>query len=231
MSKLVRGFSLRLIQGGLRSSRLSRVMLRLLAVCALACMTAGPALAATTTYWWDPAPNTTNYANWDTADMFWNTSGSAAATPNAAWVSSSSNPGEAVFSNAQICTTSGGTANLTISTTATGIDVVSGNMTISASTNQVLQITSSGVQVAAGAGLTFDSSLGTLQWLDSREMSNSGPIVINSVLSNGTGNNPTFETNGSGNVTFGPTCSIQNYQLHVQTGSVFRAHGWHHDPE
>ena len=169
----------------LRCPALSRVIIALLAAFALACAAAVPASAATTTYWWNASTNPGNWspdANWSNASngvstMAWDTSGDYA-----------------IFSDSNYtypALPSAGTATLTTSTTALGINFAGGSTTIAANYgvgggsmtligNIVTGSTTAFANTSAGP-ITFDSSLGTLGMTGNSTWSNSSgqSIVVN----------------------------------------------------
>ena len=163
LSTIVSRFSLRSIRKVLRSPALPRVMLALLAAVALACVTAGPASAATTTLWWDAAANPGIWSN--SADANWNTSSTSGGSL-VPWANGG-NGDYPVFSNSGYASASAGTATLTTSIVAYGITFANGSTTIAATPGlgsplQIIgNIITGGTTTIAGP-TTFDSSLGTL---------------------------------------------------------------------
>src|SRR5271170_5403144 len=109
----------------LRGPALPGVMLAAQAAFVLSCLATGPASAGTSTYWWDAGANP---ANWSTSDLNWSTSAAAGGSV-VAWDTSGD---YAIFSNSGYATASAGTADLTLSTTALGINFATGSTTIAA---------------------------------------------------------------------------------------------------
>ncbi len=167
----------------LRGPALPGVMLAAQAAFVLACLATGPASAGTSTYWWDAGANP---ANWSTSDLNWSTSAAAGGSV-VAWDTSGD---YAIFSNSGYATASAGTADLTLSTTALGINFATGSTTIAAtyapgsgSMTVSGNITTGGTLAVTGP-TTFDSSLGTVGFIGNSNWTNASghSFVVNSAL-------------------------------------------------
>ena len=151
----------------------------LLAAGVIAYLAASPALAQTTTYWWDPSAGT---ANWDTTDANWNSASGVGGTSEA-WSNGGTSGNYAVFSNTGFATTPY-FVNLTAGIYASEITFGTGAATLTASGGGSLTMTG---PVIVNSGVTgapvFAASLGTLQTNGETWSDNFGqPLVVNCAL-------------------------------------------------